>query len=269
MEVKELIDKYLTDTSYNCLYIKPDIPEKKLKNAVNSYGQGITFNEVILLIDDTVFGGAKEGLLLTETDIYTKAITENPNNFPLDSISRISIKKKTVTIKVDSSISRSHNCTDEEKSITFSMPETSTLVIVVNLINELVNIKTKESNSESFPTGVKGDLSDSIDEVDVDSQIHAVNNLPVNSIVKPPPLSAKQEEVRFGDKQLYCPNCQKKVSAYGGLGCLGSIIMIILMISGAWIVLVPLLIFWRSPYKCYKCNIELTKGGIFGLYLGS
>jgi methyl coenzyme M reductase gamma subunit len=43
------------------IYFAPAIPYKKLQGAM-SYSQGIHPDEILMLIDDTVFGSAKAGL---------------------------------------------------------------------------------------------------------------------------------------------------------------------------------------------------------------
>ncbi len=47
------------------IYIVPNIPEKKLNNALKSYGDGLPYESVLALYDDTLFGSATDGLLFT------------------------------------------------------------------------------------------------------------------------------------------------------------------------------------------------------------
>lgn len=71
-------------------YFAPDIPLKKLSNALQSYGRGVQAEEVVALMDTTVFGGAKDGVMLTEKQIRLKdlgsglAIWEWPNIRTID-----------------------------------------------------------------------------------------------------------------------------------------------------------------------------------------
>ncbi|WP_293716822.1 J domain-containing protein [Stenotrophomonas sp. UBA7606] len=55
------------------VFVAPDIPKKKLQAALDSYGEKLRAQDVVVLIDDTVFGGAREGVLITETQIRCKA----------------------------------------------------------------------------------------------------------------------------------------------------------------------------------------------------
>ena len=47
------------------IYIVPDIPEKKLNNALKSYGGDVSYESVLALYDDTLFGSASDGFLFT------------------------------------------------------------------------------------------------------------------------------------------------------------------------------------------------------------
>lgn len=52
------------------LHAAPDIPEKKLANAIATYANGVDPGRVTFLCDDTIFGSAKEGFLVTDSAIY-------------------------------------------------------------------------------------------------------------------------------------------------------------------------------------------------------
>ncbi len=47
------------------IYIVPNIPEKKLNNALKSYGHDVSFKSILALYDDTLFGSASDGFLFT------------------------------------------------------------------------------------------------------------------------------------------------------------------------------------------------------------
>lgn len=55
------------------VFVAPSIPRKKLLGALDSYGERLRPQDVVVLIDDTVFGGAREGVLITEAQIRCKA----------------------------------------------------------------------------------------------------------------------------------------------------------------------------------------------------
>lgn len=71
------------------VYARPNIPRRKLEGAIASYAPGVSPNEVIVLLDDTLFGGAKEGLLVTNDAIYCKQKFESPRRLALGAIKEV------------------------------------------------------------------------------------------------------------------------------------------------------------------------------------
>ena len=56
-------------------FVFEHIPQKKLNNAFGSYASSMSSDEVVIfLYDDTVFGSAKEGFILTSKRLYYKNI---------------------------------------------------------------------------------------------------------------------------------------------------------------------------------------------------
>ncbi|MBU7025432.1 MAG: hypothetical protein HXS48_00710 [Theionarchaea archaeon] len=75
--VKEIIEKYRVLLKDNRVYFKDNIPEEKLKNAIEKYAD-ISHDETpLLLIDDTILGSGKEGAVFTEKRILGKRITKD------------------------------------------------------------------------------------------------------------------------------------------------------------------------------------------------
>lgn len=72
-------------------YFAPKIPVKKLSGALESYGQGIDPEDVLVVIDTTVFGGAREGMLLTESGIRTKDLASSPTRWKWQDVRQIEI----------------------------------------------------------------------------------------------------------------------------------------------------------------------------------
>ena len=58
--------------SCNDISIKPNINPKKIRNAIKSYVPGgqVDPEDVLLLIDNTIFRSAKEGMILTEEELF-------------------------------------------------------------------------------------------------------------------------------------------------------------------------------------------------------
>lgn len=71
------------------VYARPNIPRKKLEGAIFSYASNVSPGSVLVLLDDTLFGGAKEGLLVTNDAIYCKQKFESPRRMALSSITEV------------------------------------------------------------------------------------------------------------------------------------------------------------------------------------
>lgn len=80
------------------VYVRPHIPAKKLQSAVNAYGNGVSPEDVIILVDDTAFGSAKDGILITDKSIYIKIFTESLRAYEWGAVESIDIEKKTIYI---------------------------------------------------------------------------------------------------------------------------------------------------------------------------
>jgi hypothetical protein len=80
-------------------YVGSSIPANKLHNALQSYGGEINGSDVLALHDQTVFGGARNGFLLTRRAIHWRHIAEEPGSLPFSEIK--SVRKGPSTVKVN------------------------------------------------------------------------------------------------------------------------------------------------------------------------
>lgn len=91
MTLRQVLHGYTCATEpFQRIFIAPHIPANKMAGAIKSYGEGVRPQDVVALVDDTVFGGAKEGMLITESEIYFKAIFEPVSRLRLDVVKEIS-----------------------------------------------------------------------------------------------------------------------------------------------------------------------------------
>jgi hypothetical protein len=80
-------------------YIRPNIPPKKIANAVARYvGQNTGFDEVEALYDDTVFGSAKEGFVFTVDKLYVHELMHNAESLKFKTMNDIKFIDKTLWI---------------------------------------------------------------------------------------------------------------------------------------------------------------------------
>lgn len=71
------------------IYLAPNIPMKKLSSALQSYGSGVDADDVVVLVDSTVFGGAREGVMLTQEALLAKDIISDPVRVKWSDVRRI------------------------------------------------------------------------------------------------------------------------------------------------------------------------------------
>jgi hypothetical protein len=100
--VKSLVKIYiktLIKSKKENVYISPNIPQKKVYNAINSYAPYVLDSQVIALYDSTVFGSAKEGLLITGAAFYYKKYLKNPIQINFNEIKSLQMKWESKKVK--------------------------------------------------------------------------------------------------------------------------------------------------------------------------
>ncbi|MEC6392454.1 J domain-containing protein [Acinetobacter pittii] len=92
MRIDDLIQKSqwvpLLRSSDN-IYFAPVIPNKKLQGAMTYLSHGVNPKDVLMLIDDTVFGSAKVGMCLTAKGLFYKASFEDKQVYLFEHIQRV------------------------------------------------------------------------------------------------------------------------------------------------------------------------------------
>lgn len=71
------------------IYFTPHIPLKKIQGAMHYLPTTVQVNDIVLLVDDTVWGSAKVGLCVTDQAIYLKEVFEEPLSFNLAHVKSI------------------------------------------------------------------------------------------------------------------------------------------------------------------------------------
>lgn len=79
------------------IHKKPHIPRDKAYNAIASYCPDVNYDEIQLLIDETVFGNAKVGIIITENEICGKENFCDPFRYSLSKVSSLFVKKSLMT----------------------------------------------------------------------------------------------------------------------------------------------------------------------------
>lgn len=80
------------------VFVQPHIPPKKLQAALASYGGSLAAEDVLVLIDDTLFGSAKEGLLLGRQTFALKMVFDTPRLFFWRHTQELHIEKRDLFV---------------------------------------------------------------------------------------------------------------------------------------------------------------------------
>lgn len=86
MSVGIYIKENVYDVGEN-VFCAPEIPEKKLNNAISSIAQGLNPEYVIAIVDTTLFGSAKEGIVFSGDRVYIRNTFEKAQVYKFEEIS--------------------------------------------------------------------------------------------------------------------------------------------------------------------------------------
>ena len=87
LNVESPLDNHLAHDADASWYRTPEIPAKKLQNAIGKYASSAPVASVLALGDGTVFGSAKEGIVITVDTLFSHT-SEETFSVPLQQIKR-------------------------------------------------------------------------------------------------------------------------------------------------------------------------------------
>ncbi len=91
--VVEIIRSYSQKFPGSKVFTSPDIPSKKLKNAIKAYAHELSEEDVLFLMDTTIFGSAKDGLLMNEDTLYIHRAFADRMKIAIKDIQSISLEE--------------------------------------------------------------------------------------------------------------------------------------------------------------------------------
>jgi hypothetical protein len=146
--IKQIINKYRADKIFISLmeddskfFVFPNIPLNKASSAIQSYAKYISIDDIIILIDDTLFGSATDGLILTAENIFFHELASDGQVFPLDKINQIFFNENKLFINMN-------------KVMTLTMPKKSSLLYFINIVEDILGILPPTSSTiENVNTG--------------------------------------------------------------------------------------------------------------------
>lgn len=139
-EIQEIISTYRSSVLDDKIFFHPHIPPKKLTNAVSEFGCNDDVDDVLALIDNTVFGNAKDGLLLTRSALHVHNIMETPFHLLLSDIKDVQFQggrlESVVTI----------NGTYVFRS---NVPKSSNVALFAEMLTAIVDIVKRHASNAS------------------------------------------------------------------------------------------------------------------------
>jgi len=91
--VKQMLSSCVSSSANEYTY--GDIPRKRFNGARGSYAYGAQYEDVIALIDTTVFGGGERGMVITLHDVYVKEMLTAPEHCKLSDVGNLTIPTET------------------------------------------------------------------------------------------------------------------------------------------------------------------------------
>ncbi len=147
-EIISIAEAYKGKIKDNAIFFAPDIPPKKLKNALEVYAGDAVFEEVLVLIDSTVFGSAKEGALITTQKLYAHNLWDNPLKFSWKEVESIVILEDEEKVQIN-----------QINFLNTIFPEMNAMKLLVRMLNEILALihpdKVFVNESGEIKNGVK------------------------------------------------------------------------------------------------------------------
>ncbi|MCU4347702.1 molecular chaperone DnaJ [Acinetobacter lactucae] len=110
------------------IYFTPVIPNKKLQGAMSYLPHGVSPNDILMLIDDTVFGSAKVGMCVTEKGIFYKASFEDEQAYLFEHIQRVEADIGMITSSI---------LINGQNELNFTQLDKGMVRTLVSFLNEL------------------------------------------------------------------------------------------------------------------------------------
>jgi hypothetical protein len=76
--VEEIVARHGAGIKDSRIWFAPNIPAKKLQGAIRSYASGVSPGDVLMLLDNTCWGGCGDGMLITRDRLYGHDVLESP-----------------------------------------------------------------------------------------------------------------------------------------------------------------------------------------------
>ncbi len=121
------------------IYFAPAISNKKLQGAMTYLPHGVSPNDILMLIDDTVFGSAKVGMCLTAKGIFYKASFEDEQAYLFEHIQQVEADIGVITSSI---------LINGQDELNFTQLDKGMVRTLVSFLNELC--QSRQENKQTI-----------------------------------------------------------------------------------------------------------------------
>lgn len=122
------------------IFLTPQIPMNKILGAMSYLPPKTKPEEVLLLVDETVFGQGRNGLCLTTQGIYFKEAFANANTYPMKAITSVGYAMGMLSKKL---------VINGTVKVTLAQPEKAGLRLLADFLNQYCALQKAQNDSLS------------------------------------------------------------------------------------------------------------------------
>lgn len=143
--VKNIVSDWASRINDKYIYFAPNLPTRKLTNALKAYANVAADEEILVLIDNTVFGSAKDGALLTTRKIYAHDIGESSHD--------MDISRMQTLLFVEGLTSKLY--INDIKFLEINMPEKRQIHLFTDMLKEIAALFHSQPAGKSSVDALK------------------------------------------------------------------------------------------------------------------
>jgi hypothetical protein len=98
--IEQIIVSWKPRVVDDAIFFRPAIPQNKLNGALGKYARDVPQDQVLVLVDNTVFGGAGDGMLITPTLFIGRDMGESPVRVQIDHVRDVRLDAGLMSRKV-------------------------------------------------------------------------------------------------------------------------------------------------------------------------
>lgn len=89
--VEDIVARHGTGINDSKIWFAPNIPSSKLQGALRAYAPAVSPGEVLMLVDNTIWGGCSDGMLITRERLYAHDMTDSPRIMPIAEVKMVNV----------------------------------------------------------------------------------------------------------------------------------------------------------------------------------